>query len=127
MATSGSPSMREVEIAANESPNAMVSRLLSIGITAALGLIALGLVLAVLRPIPAQPEATPFAQLPAAVLHGDPIALVSLGLVVLLATPAARVVALAIAYARRREWSFAAIALTVLSVLVLSFVIGISH
>ena len=48
----------------------------------------------------------------------------SLGLVILLATPAARVVVLVWQFARRREWAFVAISLTVLAVLAASVAIG---
>ena len=53
------------------------------------------------------------------------MAFMSLGLIVLLATPAARVLVLLLGYVRRQQWLFAAIALMVLSVLVISVVIGL--
>ncbi|MHB0875302.1 MAG: DUF1634 domain-containing protein [Anaerolineae bacterium] len=123
----GDGGVREVQVPRGGSPNAMLSRLLSIGIGLALSLIALGLLLALFRPVQQSTVATPFAQLPAAVASGDPAAVVSLGLVVLLATPAARVVALAVAYAERREWTFALLAVIVLLVLVTSFLVGLSQ
>ncbi len=51
-------------------------------------------------------------------------AIIVAGLLVLLLTPVAGLVAAAVAFARRRDWLFAAISATVLSVILGSFVIG---
>lgn len=107
--------------------NAAVSRVLTIGACVALALVAAGLALGLLHPVSREQPATPFALLPATIIRGDPVALASLGLLVLLATPAARVIALGIAYAQRREWLFSVIAALVLVVLAASLVIGLSR
>ena len=49
-----------------------------------------------------------------------------LGLLVLLATPAARVVALLVAFTRRKLWIFSGVSLIVLGVLALSGYLGLS-
>lgn len=51
-------------------------------------------------------------------------AIIVAGVLVLLLTPVAGLVASAVAFARRRDWLFAAISATVLSVILGSFVIG---
>ena len=53
---------------------------------------------------------------------GVPYVLLTLGLVLLMATPAARVVVSAITYARRRDWTFAVLTIIVLLELVASVV-----
>jgi uncharacterized membrane protein len=69
-----------------------LGRLLGIGVLASTACLALGLVLAFLRPAGgAQPT------------------LLTTGLVVLIATPIARVAVSAFTYARRRDWLFAAL------------------
>lgn len=56
--------------------------------------------------------------------HGQPEALVSLGILLLLLTPLATVVAALIEFLRTRNRAWAGIALIVLAILVLSFVIS---
>lgn len=49
---------------------------------------------------------------------------ISAGIVLLIATPVLRVIASAAAFARRREWVFAALSVAVLAVLLLSYLLG---
>jgi uncharacterized membrane protein len=51
-------------------------------------------------------------------------ALTTLGLLVLMVTPVLRVVVLLIGWARRRDWVFAAVAMMVLALLILSMSLG---
>lgn len=100
-----------------------VSRTLAAGVACSLTLMGAGLVAALARGgVP--DAATPLASLPAAVLAGDPGGLMSLGLIILLATPAARVCVLIWQFARRDEWRFVAVSAVVLGVLVASVLIG---
>jgi uncharacterized membrane protein len=62
--------------------------------------------------------------LPLRALHGDGAALLSLGLVVLMLTPVARVLILALGWARDRDWTFSLIAFCVLALLSLSVLLG---
>lgn len=101
-----------------------VSRTLTAGVAASLSLMAAGLVLSLARGGPLPNAATPLGSLAAGLGAGDPAALMSLGLLTLLATPAARVAVLAAQFARNREWIFVAISLTVLGVLAASVLIG---
>lgn len=56
--------------------------------------------------------------------HGDPLAIIVLGLLVLLATPVVRVAVSIIAFSLERDWRYVAITSLVLLILLLSFVLG---
>ncbi|MGH2518128.1 MAG: DUF1634 domain-containing protein [Ktedonobacterales bacterium] len=60
----------------------------------------------------------------AGVAHGDPLAIIVLGLLVLLATPFARVAVSIFAFALERDWRYVAITTLVLLILIVSFVLG---
>lgn len=51
--------------------------------------------------------------------------LAHVGLIVLMATPVARVVISVVEYASQRDWPFLALTLTVLGILVVSFLLGV--
>ena len=59
-----------------------------------------------------------------ALIHGSPAAMMHIGILVLLVTPVARVAAMAWSFARERDFTFAAISIGVLLLLVVSFTIG---
>ena len=82
---------------------AALGRLLGIGVVASSGCLAAGLVIALARP-PGGPQAL----------------LLRAGLLLLMATPAARVILSAVTYLRRRDWAFATLTLVVLLELVAS-------
>lgn len=52
--------------------------------------------------------------------HGDARALIQMGILILIATPVARVVFGAVSFLRARDWIYVAISLTVLSLLLFS-------
>lgn len=104
--------------------SAAVSRTLTAGVAASMICMASGYVLALLHGGPLPDSATPLPELAAGLRSGEPAAVMSLGLLALLATPAARVAVLIWQFARRREWLFVAVSLTVLGVLAASVVIG---
>jgi uncharacterized membrane protein len=56
--------------------------------------------------------------------HGDPVAIIALGLLVLLATPVVRVVISVAVFASARDRLFTLITLVVLAILLVSFVAG---
>ena len=56
--------------------------------------------------------------------HGDPLAILTLGLIVLLLTPVARVLISIFAFARERDWLYVAITTLVLLILLVSFLLG---
>ena len=56
--------------------------------------------------------------------HGDPLAILALGLIVLLLTPVARVAISIFAFARERDWLYVGITTLVLLILLVSFLLG---
>jgi uncharacterized membrane protein len=59
-----------------------------------------------------------------AVLRGDPKAIIQLGLLLLIATPVARVLFTVFAFARQRDWTYVVITLIVLGLLLYSLFWG---
>jgi uncharacterized membrane protein len=106
--------------------NTAVSRVLSIGLLAAMVLLLAGVVLALARPDMPLPRRTLISGIPRALAAFEPGGFFELGLLVLVATPVARVVALGVGFARRRAWLFCGFSVFVLAVLVLSLFLGLS-
>jgi uncharacterized membrane protein len=106
--------------------NIIISRVLMIGLVAAVALLVVGVVVTLARPGIVVPRATSIRGIPRALWALEPGAFFEIGLLVLLATPAARVVALLLAYVRRRQWLFSAICVFVLAVLILSGYLGLA-
>jgi uncharacterized membrane protein len=102
----------------------VLSRMMLAGLALAIVLMIAGAVLAAVRGSSVQ-SSTSITDLPKLLANGDPSGLLDLGLLVLLATPFARVVALVIAFASRREWLFAGISLVVIAILALSAFLGL--
>ena len=103
-----------------------VARLLRIGTYTAVGLIAVGVVLMLAAgrsPLDAAPALDP-ASLPGDVLAGHPAGLLWLGLLVVLATPAARVALTLVGFARAGDRAMAAIAGLVLLVILSGVLLG---
>ena len=61
--------------------------------------------------------------LTSAIAHGDPAAIIQLGVLLLVATPIARVAFAAISFLRERDWLYVVVSLVVLAVLLL----GVLH
>jgi uncharacterized membrane protein len=102
----------------------MVSRVLKAGIAVAVALMAVGLVLSVLDEERIPAHVVPLADLPALLGHLDPAAYLSLGLIVLIATPFVRVAGSIIAFARERDLRYVLITAAVFAVMCLSVVLG---
>ncbi|HLZ21502.1 MAG TPA: DUF1634 domain-containing protein [Ktedonobacterales bacterium] len=60
----------------------------------------------------------------AGLAHGDSLAIIMFGLLVLLMTPVARVVVSIVAFALERDWRYVVITSIVLCILIISFVLG---
>jgi uncharacterized membrane protein len=58
------------------------------------------------------------------VAHGDPVAIIALGLLVLLLTPVLRVVVSVVTFALEHDWLYTGITLLVFCILLLSFLLG---
>jgi uncharacterized membrane protein len=108
----------------------LISYVLRGGVLLSAGLLILGALLyatAALRSgSPAFPSTYPHSlgDVLAGLTHGDPLAILSLGLLVLLLTPVARVLVSILAFARERDWLYVAITAVVLLILVVSFLLG---
>jgi uncharacterized membrane protein len=103
-----------------------LSRLLLVGLSLAILLMLVGVILAEVRtgaPVARESSITALPRTLGALEAGG---FFDLGLLVLLATPAARVVALLVAFTRRKLWIFSGVSLIVLAVLVLSGYLGLS-
>jgi uncharacterized membrane protein len=97
-----------------------VSWTLLVGLSASAALIVLGWLLN-MRQAPENPRNT---GLFTRAVHGDATAILECGLIVLMLTPVARVLILAVGWAMRRDWTFSLIAFWVLALLALSVVLG---
>ncbi len=60
----------------------------------------------------------------AGLAHGDPVAVITLGLLVLLLTPVLRVLVSVITFAMERDWPYTGITLLVFIILLISFLLG---
>lgn len=104
--------------------NRRISQVLSLGLLAAVVLLLAGAVLTVARPELDAVHQTSLGDMFGAIAALEPGGFFDLGLVVLVANPAARVIALTIGFAQRRMWLFSLLSLVVLVVLGLSVYIG---
>jgi len=105
--------------------NAAIANLLRIGLLVAIFLLLVGVVLAALGSGTPVPRHTSVSDIPRALRHLEAGGFFSIGLLVLLITPAARVLALLVAFVRDRAWLFAGFSSLVLIVLALSGVLGL--
>jgi uncharacterized membrane protein len=106
--------------------NTAIARVLTVGLLTAVALLIIGAILVIARPGVAVPHVTSVKDIPGELAALQPDGFFELGLLVLLATPFARVVALGIAFARRRSWLFAGISTVVAVLLILGAVLGVS-
>ncbi|MCL5736447.1 MAG: DUF1634 domain-containing protein [Actinobacteria bacterium] len=106
--------------------NPVIARLLYGGLLMAVFLLLIGTALAAARVGPPVPRLTSIGDIPRALRHFEAGGFFSLGLLILLITPAARVAALLVAFTRDREWLFASISLVVLALLALSGILGLA-
>ncbi len=105
--------------------NATVSRVLVAGLAVAIALLLVGVILTVARPGLTPVHRTAILDMPRALGALEPGGFFDLGLLLLLATPAARVVALSVGFARRRSWLFTGFGVVVLAALALSAFFGL--
>jgi uncharacterized membrane protein len=106
--------------------NTVISRVLIVGLLAAVALLVVGAVLTVARSGAPVLRATSVGDIPRELAAGEPGGFFQLGLIVLLLTPFARVVALGVAFGHQRRWLFLAISVVVAALLILGTVLGLS-
>jgi uncharacterized membrane protein len=108
----------------------IISNVLRGGVSASAAIILLGVVLFYLRALTSghTPSVKPFpTSLPAVwsgLAHGDPLAIIALGLLLLLATPVVRVAVSIVAFALEGDRRYVIITTLVLLILIASFVLG---
>lgn len=95
------------------------------GLTLAIALMVAGAVLALAGDGGAGAHQSSLTRLPTALAGLESEGFFDLGLLVLLATPIARVIALLAGFLRLRAWFFAGVSLAVLVILALSAVLGV--
>ena len=105
--------------------NVTISRVLMAGLIASVAFLLIGVVLSVVRPDIVAAHHTSVRDIPGSIVALRPAGFFDLGLLLLVATPAARVVALLLGFARRRMWLFVSISLVVLAGLAASAVLGL--
>lgn len=108
----------------------VISNVLRGGVLLSAAIIAAGVILFYVRSAQAAGGLRdhPFPHTLAAVFSGialgDPIAIIALGLLLLLATPVVRVAVSIFAFALERDWRYVAITTLVLGILIASFLLG---
>jgi uncharacterized membrane protein len=102
----------------------IVQATLAVGIAASVLLMAVGIVLTLLRGGGLPETVVAIADLPRDLLHGEPAAFLSLGLIVMIGTPFVRVAGSLVAFARERDRRYVLITATVLCVMCLSVALG---
>lgn len=103
-----------------------VSRLLLTGLVVAIALMLVGAILAAGRGAGSVEGLSSITRLPHLLASLDATGFIDLGLLVLLATPFARVVALLVVFAGRRQWLFAGVSFTVIAILAFSAYLGLA-
>jgi uncharacterized membrane protein len=106
--------------------NSAIARVLIVGLLIAIALLVIGVILTIARPHVPVPHHTSVKDIPGQLARLEPGGFYQLGLLVLLATPFARVVALGIAFTARRQWLFAGISFAVMLMLMLGAGLGLS-
>ncbi len=102
----------------------MVSRVLAVGITVSVAFMAVGLILGLVDKEGMPTHVVSFADLPSLLRALDPAAYLSLGLLVLIATPFVRVAGSIVAFALQRDRRYVLVTAVVLAVMCLSVVVG---
>jgi uncharacterized membrane protein len=102
----------------------MVSRALAAGITVSVAFMAAGLILGLVDKEGMPSHAVPLADLPSLLGALDPAAYLSLGLLLLIATPFVRVAGSMVAFALQRDRRYVLVTALVLAVMCLSVVVG---
>ncbi|HEY3315786.1 MAG TPA: DUF1634 domain-containing protein [Bacillota bacterium] len=97
---------------------------LLIGVTVSIGVMLVGLLLLALHPAQTAHQTTPIRQAFVLALKGDPGAVLTVGIILLMATPAIRVVTCLIGFLAERDWLYGGVALLVAMVLAFSIFVA---
>jgi len=107
-----------------EAINRRISLVLMVGMVVSLALIVSGLALYALSPSSGKDVALGPIEAFRALSAGDPLGLVDLGILLLIATPMARVVVALYSFAKGSEWKMVAISAAVLAIIGLAILVG---
>lgn len=119
-------SSRKVSGVAEAQLNILLARLLRVGLLIAMAILLAGVVATAVRGGGSVPRHASLAEMPGLLRRLQPGGFFTLGLLILLLTPAARVVALVIAFSRDRQWLFVGFSALVLVLLILCGVLGMT-
>lgn len=95
------------------------------GLAVSAVLLIIGMLAALVQENPTSEPRQPLSDLVTAATAFDGQALTTLGLLVLMITPILRVVVLLVGWTWRRDWTFAAVAVVVLALLIVSLSLGV--
>jgi uncharacterized membrane protein len=104
--------------------NRRVARVLFVGAVASTALVVVGLVLLLANPSEQVALTLPLDKLPSAIEARQPAAYVTLGILVMIVTPIARVVVLVEGFLARGDRVFVLVGVVVLTILLLSMLLG---
>lgn len=107
-----------------KSKNPLVSITLIAGVSASFVLLIGGLAFSIGQPVGLSERAPAPQEIVRGLSYGDPAAIITAGILVLMLTPFARVVVLLYEFVRAREGSFVVISIVVLCLLITSIAIG---
>lgn len=105
--------------------NRTISHVLLAGLIASVALLLVGVILTLVRPGIALSHEASLTDMARSLMALEPTGFFELGLLVLLATPIARVIALLASFARRKAWLFVSFTAIVLIALTLSVILGL--
>lgn len=117
---------RQADARARES----IARILHAGSLGSAILMFVGMALAFLRPSfisKSAPALIPLEALAGALWHGNPLAVMQCGVVLLLLTPLVRIVVAGWSFLRERDYAYTLISLAVLFIILASLVLAVTH
>ncbi|MHB8946699.1 MAG: DUF1634 domain-containing protein [Bacillota bacterium] len=118
--TKGAAERKRVDVDLNH----ILHYVLLIGVMVSIGVMLLGLVLLAFNPGAASHQTGPIVATVGAAFHGNPMAIITVGILLLMATPAVRVVTCLIGFLAERDWVYTAVAVAVALVLTFSIFIA---
>lgn len=104
--------------------NHILHYVLLIGVGVSIAVMLIGLVLLAFNPGAASHQTGPMGAAVASALRGNPTAIITVGIILLMATPAIRVVTCIIGFLVERDWLYTGIAVAVAVVLAISMFIA---
>ncbi len=104
--------------------NRAIHRMLILGLVVSTAAMLAGLALSAMNHSPLPTRIIPFAQIFSGLKTGAPASFLSLGMLLLIATPVLRVIGSIAEFIIQRDWRYACVTLMVLLILIISVVVG---